>query len=110
MPALAAFFGSIVLQLVKFFAQYVAKRFAVTLAVITSTVAAWAVMWGAITAALSAARVVMPTPLASALSLVQPTGFSGIVAAWISVELALAAYRWFKDTEKFAANYEAWKL
>lgn len=110
MPVLAAFLGGLFLQLVTFFAQYVAKRFAITLAVLAATAAAFLVLFGAVTAALAGARVALPTPLSNALSLIAPTGFTALVSAWVAIELALAAYRWFKDVEKFSTNYQDWKL
>jgi hypothetical protein len=68
------------------------------------------VCFAAVSAAVSGARVALPTPLANALALVAPTGFSALVSGWIGVELALAAYRWFKDVESFDKKYTDWKL
>jgi predicted PurR-regulated permease PerM len=110
MPALAAFIGSIVLGLVRFFAQYLAKRLAVTLAVIATVVAAWGVCFAAVAAAIASIGLVIPPVMQEAMQLVAPTGFQATVSGWIAAELSLAGYRWFKDVQKFEQNYNDWKL
>ena len=110
MPVLAEFIGNIVVALIAFFSRWIAKRFAVGLAVLVATAAAWLAMYGVVRGLLSAASVVVPAPMAQGLELVAPTGFAGMVSAWIGIEIALAGYRWFKDVEGFATKYDQWKL
>ncbi|MEK6805321.1 MAG: DUF5455 family protein [Pseudomonadota bacterium] len=98
MPALASFLANIFASLFTWLGTYLTKRaanaVALTVLIAGAAVAMFAIVNGLIAALVFAA----PDELGIALSWVWPTNGSACLSAIFGTEIALAGYRWHKDT------------
>lgn len=106
MPLLAGLLGGLFSGLVEFLARYFTKKVAIGAAAVAAFGLLTLTLWTAIGAALAGVAATFPagSAVATGVWLCVPDNASACVAACISVDTAVALYRWNLGSLKLASS------
>ncbi|MGH8519246.1 MAG: DUF5455 family protein [Panacagrimonas sp.] len=103
MPLLAAFIGSLFSTFVTWLGTYLTKRAANYIAMTVTLAASVGIAWLAVSASLAALILAVPAELVTASGWFLPTNLDDCLAARVGCEVAIAGYRWHRDTVRASA-------
>lgn len=98
MPILAAFFGSMMSWLSAKIAEYFTKRAAAYVSLVVTLAAAVAATWAILQGLVAGLGAALPGFMTAPATWVLPYNLDDCIAVIFGAEVAIAGYRWHKET------------